>query len=186
MSRVVYVNGETMVYVKGNTASPIANISELGLAESPIRVTLDSRYLDVQVDAWGGEIPIDVQNRLSAINVSMSLVHFDPAVLEACVEESMGASTFGVLARAGNLMGGNAPRFNPLNHYIGLNLASPVGLRPWRFYFAYLVGPPMDWPLGTERSVVTLNWRAVPYTQDPWNGGLGASGYVLFDRTLDT
>ena len=83
-------------------------------------------------------------------------------------------------------MGGGWPRFNSNNHYIGLNIASPVGIEPWRFYFAYLANNPYEFPLGTEKSVVKLNWRIVPYTEDPWGNGTGAQGTVLFDNVLDT
>ncbi len=190
MARDFFINGESLVLVKGSAGSAIANLSELGLAEGPIRVTFDYRHRDMQVDAWGREIPVDVQWMLGAATITMNLIHFDRAVLEACQGESMGGAGGGAVPgtfnRAGTRMGGGAVRFAASNHYIGLNIASPVAGLPWRFFFTYLTMQPVDWPLGTEKSSIMTTWRAIPYTIDPWNGGFGAFGYQLFDRTLDS
>ena len=83
-------------------------------------------------------------------------------------------------------MGGNVARFAAGNNFIGLNLTSPVASKPWRFYFAYLVAPPATFPLGTEKSIIGLQWRAIPFTVDPWQGGSGALGQILWDHVLDT
>src|SRR5581483_5195340 len=143
MGRDFQINGETMVYVKGSNASAIASITELGLSEGPITLTLDFRHRDINVDAWGGEIPPEVQVMLAAVNISMPLIHLDRDILDTCIRESMGgAPAIGQLARAGARMGNNTVRFSAANHYIGLNLASPVGNKPWRFFTSYLTGPP--------------------------------------------
>lgn len=196
MARDFWINGETMVYVKGRSDSAIASLTELGLADSSIRITPNFRYDDIKVDAWG-EIPPEVQFMLSDVMITMTLVHFDRSVLATCLQLSQGgAPSEGQMARAGQRLGNNQPRFGPAtgspptgnnagNNYIGLNLSSPVAGQPWRFYYTYLTGPPMEFPLGAERSVVTLHWRAIPYTQDPYQGGLGAYGQYLWDHTLD-
>ena len=186
MARDFFINGETMVSVKGNVDSAIASLSQLGLADSPIRVRLDFRHMDIQVDAWGGEIPADVQCKLGSAIITMTMVHFDRDVLDGCLRESMGGVSLGTVARAGIRMGGGNTRFAGDNHYIGLNLASPVSAKVWRFHYCYLTGPPMEFPLGTERSIVALNWRAIPYTTDPWGAGVGAAGASLWDHTADT
>lgn len=191
MARDFFINGESLVLVKGRADSAIGALTQLGLSDGPIRVTLDHRHMDIQVDAWGGEIPPEVQYKLSSVSVSMNLVHFDRAVLDVCLAESMaGVVTIGSVGRAGARMGNGLPRFAAGgvngNHYIGLNIVSPIAGYPWRFLFSYLTGPPMEFPLGTERSVVQLNWRAIPYTVDPYGGGTGSLNSPLWDYTLDT
>ncbi len=186
MARDLLINGETMVYVKGNVTTQISGLTELGLSSDQIRIRPNFRYLDIMVNAWGNAFPIDVQNMLTDVNITMTLVHYDQVVLDICLRESMGgAAAFGTLPRAGSRLGGGVARFAAGNHYVGLNLASPVNNKPYRFYFAYLDGPPIELPLGTERSLVTCNWRAVPYTVDPWNAGVGSLGTVIFDNILD-
>lgn len=187
MSRDFQINGESLVKVKGMTGTAIGSLSELGLSPGPINVTFDFRHRDINVDAWGGEIPADVQGMLAAVNINMPLIHIDYDILNACMRESMcGSSATGTLVRAGTRMGGNAARFAAGNHYIGVNILSPIIARPYRFLFSYLTGPPVVIPLGTEKSVFQLNWRVIPYTQDPWGNGSGATGQVLWDNNLDT
>ena len=194
MARDFFINGECLVRVKGNVNTTISSLSELGLSEDPIVVTPDLKHTDLNLDAWGSEVPADVQFKLAAVTVRMKLIHFDRAVLDTCLIESMagagniaGAGLIGMLARAGRRMGGGNARFAANNHFIGLNLTSPSEAnKPWRFYSAYLTGPPMEMPLGTEKSVVALNWRVIPYTQDPWGGGTGADGVRLWDHSQDT
>lgn len=196
MSRDFYIPGPCMVYVKGRSTSAISTLSELGLTEDQIQVSPTIKHMDVMVNAWGGkEIPAEQQTFLADVNVVMRLVHFDTAVLQECIRLSMGGpNQAGAVAMAGTRMGAGAMRFAPLNNYIGLNITSPVVNDPWRFYYAYIVGAP-SFPLGTERQVATINWRVIPYTNDPWGGGTanpgtaagtGAQNALLWDRTLDT
>lgn len=185
MARDFFINGETMVYVKGNTDTPLSGLTELGLASEKITCTPVFKGEDLIVDAWG-DVPVDVQFMLAELRVSMTLVHIDRAVLDIVIRESMaGASSIGSLPRAGTRMGGGVPRFVSGNHYLGLNLSSPVGGKPWRFFFAYLFDQ-QEIDMGTKRSFFVLNWRVIPYTIDPYNGGLGALGTQLWDHTLDT
>lgn len=190
MSRSYVVNGQTLVLVKGRSDSAIGTLSELGLTTDQIRITPVFRHSDITVNAWG-EAPPEVQFKLAEVRISMTLVYYDNAVLQTCLQESMaGAPDFGALPMAGALMGNNLPRFAPGgangNHYIGLNLTSPVAGLPWRFLTAYLTNPPVDIPIGTDRTAIVCNWRAIPYTIDPWNNGLGSYGSYIFDRTLDS
>lgn len=190
MARAFFINGESMVSVKGNVNSNISSLSQLGLSDGPIRVTPDFRHRDVIVDATGPEIPNDIQCFLAAVNINMTLVHFDRSVLDYCMQESLAGmgtnNTVGQMPRAGTLMGNGAARFAAGNRYIGLNILSPVATKPWRFYFAYITGPPMEFPLGTEKSIVTVNWRVIPYSVDPWGGGTGSLNSPLWDHTSDS
>ncbi len=187
MARDFWVNGESMVYVKGASASYIANLTELGLSEGPIRIIPSYRHKDINLDAWG-LAAAEVQFMLAECQISMTLIHFDRTVLAACLQESLGATPLneGTMNRAGARLGNGAAPFAATNHFISLNISSPVAGLPWKFPTTYLTGPPMEFPLGTEKSSVVLNWRAIPYTTDPYNGGLGALGTVLWTHTADS
>ena len=186
MARDFQINGECLVRVKSRSDSNIGSLSELGLAQDPITVSMEFSHRDIKVDAWGAPPP-EIQFMLGTVSVSMNLIHLDRDVLDTCIRLSMGgAAAVGQLPRAGARMGGNVARFAVGNNFIGLNLSSPVQNKPWRFYYAYLANPPMSVPLGTEKSVYNLQWRVVPYTTDPWQGGSGASGQVLWDYVSDS
>lgn len=202
MSRSYFVNGETMVYVKGRSDSAIASLSELGLTDEQgiVTISLNFAHEEINVDAWRGA-PAEMQWMLADATITMTLINFDYNVLNTCLLLSMGGApgmNVGQMGRAGQLMGNGLPRFAPApnggaastgtnagNNYIGLNLSSPVGQLPWRFFFAYLAQPPINIPLGTQKSLMRLTWRAIPYTTDPWGNGTGAYAYPLFDHTLD-
>jgi hypothetical protein len=186
MARTIYVNGEAMVYVKGMAGSAIANLSELGLSDDQIPMRFNPIYDDVIVNAHG-RVGTDMQVFLEDCMITMTLVHYDPVILTECYRLSKGApNAAGNVARAGTLLGKGLARFAAGNNFIGLNIASPVGGIPYRFFFAYMVGPAMAIPVGNNRSIVTVNWRAIPYLADPWNGGAGALNTPIFDNTLDT
>lgn len=195
MARDFEIPGPAMVFVKGRSDSAIGSLQQLGLSEGPIRVNLSSAYMDLHVNAHSAaNIPVDTQWMLATANVSMNLIHFDSAILQACIMESMGgAPTFGKLGQGGQRLGNGLPRFHPAggvagygNHYIGVNITAPVSALPYRFLFSYLTTQPFEFNMGTEKKIVVLNWRAIPYVQDPWNSGLGSYGVTLFDNTLDT
>ena len=187
MARNLYLNGESLVSVKGMAGTAIANLSQLGLTDpSPIPVSFNFHIDPVLANAWG-KVPFNTQWMGATAQITMSLVHFDNDVLNACIQESMGGGgAVGQMARAGTVMGASATRFAAGNHFIGLNIYSPVQNIPWRFYWAYLSESPMTFPLGVERSIVQLTWTAIPFTLDPWNNGQGATNAVLFDHVLDT
>lgn len=190
MARDFQIPGECLVYVKGRADSGIGALQELGLADGPINVSLKFNHEDIKVDAWG-QAPPETQWMLAEATVSMNLVHFDPSILDICIMESMaGAPAIGQMRRAGARMGNNLARFAAGgalgNHYIGLNLTAPVSLKPWCFYYSFLAQNPATYPMGTQKQVAQLQWRVIPYTQDPWGGGTGANGTVLWSHTLDT
>lgn len=193
MSRQWFINGESMVAVKANSASPIASLTNLGLSEGDITVTEIYKHENMMVDAWGGgEVPADLQIFLQEVMIDMTLIFFDPTILAICENLAMGGvgtpdggSYDGILPRTGATMGGGVVRFAPGNNYIGLNIASPVAATPWRFLYTVLTGTPVRFPLGTHKSAVQLQFRAIPYTPDPWQSGLGSYGARVFDHTPD-
>ena len=176
-----------MVGVKGNSGTSIASVTNLGLSMDAISVSPRFVQEDMMVDAYGGGlIPADVQQFLADVTISMNLVHFDPDVLDVCIRETCGSQGIaaGTMNRTGARLGGGNARFAAGWHYVSLNITSPVAGKPFRFYNCYIVQP-FTWPMGTHKSPVVLTWRAIPYTTDPWGGGIGSFGQVLWDNTLD-
>lgn len=150
MGRIFYVNGETLVSYGGQ---------QLGLAPDPIRVKITPKYLDIQVDSWGaGNVPPEVQNMLAEAHITMTLVNFDPSVLQTATANMMAGSA-GTFARAGTFM---SSFMQPLK------LTSPVGGIPYTFPNTYLMQG-YEWPLGVERSLVVCTFRALalPAGGDP-------------------
>lgn len=188
MARDYYVNGESMVQVKGAAGSAIANLSQLGLTDDAIKVTPAFKFQEVSLDAWGNQkVPNEIQFMLASLTIRMNLVHFDKDILNACLQESVGgASAFGTMKRAGTRLGNSAARFAATNHFIGVNITSPVAALPWRFLHCYMPDVPFEFPLGTERSIVPVTFVCIPYLADPWNSGQGAEGVVLWDHGSDS
>jgi hypothetical protein len=189
MARNYYLNGESMVAIKGRADCPYPSLTNLGLTDSPIQLSIDYRHLLIRVDAYG-DCPPEIQSFGSFAYIAMTLVHFDYDVLMFTVAEAMGSSPGeGMLGHAGTLMGGGLARFGAggINgwHYVGLNVISATGKPPWRFLNSVLFEQPLSFPLGTERSLVGVRWASIPYSVDPWNGGLGSYGVPIYDHNLD-
>lgn len=200
MARDFFIGGESLVLVKGRTDSAIANLTELGLATDQIRCTPNFRHRELVVNAWG-EAPPDVQWMLSSVDITMNLIHVDRSVIDTCLLLSMGGDpvlgTVGRMGRAGQRLGNNLPRFSPAtaspgtgyaagNNLIGVNITQPVGGHPWCFLMCYLKEMPVEFTLGVEAEVFPLSWRCIPFTQDPYQGGLGAYNWPLWQHVLDT
>lgn len=167
MARNYFINGPALVSVDG---------AELGLSDSPIQVSVNMRHLDITVNAFGSEggtVPPEIHSMLADCTISMSLVHIDRAVLDTAMAKSMGGTTAGTLAKAGTLMGANSK-------FMSLSIKSPDGAKPWRFPSAYLAAS-FSIGLGVERSIHQLAWRALAYQADPYGGGTGAQGAILWD-----
>ena len=185
MARDFFINGESLVSVRSHTSSAIPTLTELGLASDPVRVQPIFHHRDIRLDAFG-DSPAEVQWMLAECLISFTLIHVDMNVLEECLRLSAGGpALYGEMARAGARLGNNLPRFAAGNNYISLTISSPVAARPYRFFFTYLENPPAEFPLGTEKSMIPIRFRCIPYSQDPYGGGLGAQNYVLYDRGSD-
>lgn len=213
MSRSFVVNGETMVSVKGGlhlSGTPVARLAQLGLSIDQIVVSPNFKHQDILVDDFGPQIPADIMWHIADVNIRMNLVNFDRSVLMTCVRESMAGGmpdlnfNDGLLAPTGSLMGNGVDLLSSGNHFISLNLLSPVLGIPWRFRASYLTSQPLEIPLGVKYSMVMLNWRAIPYQPmfpalDSVLCRLGpgrtlangvpleilSSGALLWDNTLD-
>lgn len=194
MARDFQIAGEVLVSVKGAEDTDISSLTELGLSIDAVEVRVDMVHRDLKASAWGG-VPVDTQVMGATARVRMNLVHYDNTVLEWCERLSLGYKggqqsfqkfPIGRLPSAGTRLGNNKARFASGNSYIGLNLTCPLGPRGrWRFYYAHLHQTPVVIPLGTDKSVVQLEWRVVPYTRDPWNDGYGMGGTDEVTQSLD-
>ena len=199
MGRNLVINGEAMTWVKFGKHIGITNsvpgvsgsqvLFELGLASEEIRVTPKYNHMDLPADDYGRETSPETLWMGAECNVQMTLVHYDPYVLDAIMNESMGGFELGedpgVLAPIGRPMGANVPMYSSGNHYMSLNILSPVQDMPYRFRTGYLTGPPVEIPLGTSRTLAKLNWRFIPYARPNASGEVYSSGVVLWDRELD-
>lgn len=161
------VNGETQISYDGNV---------LGLAESPVQVVITPKYKDIIVDAWGPSVPPEVQYFLAEARISFTLVYFDNVVVNSIWTNMMGGAlpngTIGQTSRAGTLM---SPYMKTLS------LSSPVLGRPWTFNNVY-AETSGTYPLGTEKTLLSMSFRAlpIPATGNPYGGGTGAQGTVLW------
>jgi hypothetical protein len=181
MARAYFINGETMVYVKGAAGTAIASLTELGLSDTEVRIILGSKYDDIKVNAYGEMVPPEIQVFGGEARLSFTLVHFDQAVLRECIRLANAAPVEGQEGRAGTLMGGGVALGVAGNNYVQFGFSSPIGQLPWRFFACILTDSP-EWPVGTHRSIVQCNVRAIPYSVDPWNNGTGLLGVPLYDH----
>lgn len=168
MARGFVIPGVTLVKVKGlgmlsesqDRTKP--SLRELGLAAEKVEILPRWKHEDQYVDDFGPNVPAEVHTMLAEVTVRMTLIHYDPDVLEACVCESQGGELDGIMAPPGRPLGGGVPLQTPGNHYISLGLISQFE-DPYRFRASYLTTEPLSFPLGTETSAVSLSWRALPY-----------------------
>lgn len=186
MGRDFVINGPCLVSVKGSSSSAISSLTQFGLSDEQIRVTLNSSFLPIKVNAWGNVAP-EVEFMNASALIRFTVVHFDRNVLNTLLTESMGgaaagATAAGTLGVAGGRLGNNAVQFAATNHYFQMCFLSPVANIPWRFQYCYLAEQPFEFPLGAERSVVGLSVQCIPYTIDPWNNGAGSAGSLLYDN----
>lgn len=95
MPRDWIIDGECLVKVKGGlhqSGFPIALRSELGLAQEEIRVVPRFRYQGLPCDDFGKEVFPEHLWMLATADIHMTLIHWDPAVVEACFMEAMGGA----------------------------------------------------------------------------------------------
>lgn len=187
MARGYVVNGECLVLVKGMVGTEIEEITELGLAEKGIIITPKYVHKDIRVDDFGPEVPADVLAMIAECSIAMTLVNFDPYILDACLSESMGGGVAGTMAGAGIPLGGGIPLYEEDCHYITLSLTSPneefdFGLPAWNFLATYMPVKPMEYPIGTEKTLARLLWRAIPYVEPTSDGEILSAGAVIWNR----
>ncbi len=215
MSRDLVVNGEVLVKVQGGShmsGFPIGDVSELGLTSDKTKMTFKFNHKDINVDDFGPLIPAEVMCQCAEVNIHMNLIHYDYEVLDVCMAEAMGGGLAGVgpanpgfpgfvpvllndfqpggtLQPTGTLLGNMRPILASGCHFITVNLTSPVFGLPWNFLACYLTNSPAEIPLGTDCSIVPLQWRCIPYRPPtPLIGGSGgfteilSSGIVIWNH----
>lgn len=195
MARQFNIAGQSLVQVIGPAGSlfpgtwgppvgpGLAGGAQLGLSVDPIEVTVLINSEPVIVDAYGKNNPIDEQVYGGEAMMRMNLVHFDPVFLGEVVRLSLGGTAEGLLGTAGHLRGNNSVLGSSTNRLMCLSITSPLGnFLPYTFHAAYLKDQPIRFPFGAERTIVQLEWRALAYTIDPWNGGAGSLGAPLYSR----
>jgi hypothetical protein len=163
MSRNYLIFGETLVKVAGGQVG--TTDTELGLASEPISIAPQLYFHDLHVDDYGPNVPCDVLWMLADVRIRMTLVHFDYLVLRQCLQSSMGGGGGNSAAGAGTPLGATHALTLSSNNLLRLKLVSNNGQQTtWTFSAAYLVDSPWELKLGTNHSLVTLNWRAIPYS----------------------
>lgn len=197
MSRDFVINGESLVRVRfgaqlspsiSNIVGSQTNLSELGLTEGDIRVSPNWSHDEIHADDYGPNIPAELHWMLSDCNITMRLAHFDPVTLQRCIQQSMAGQSLtndGIMAGAGTPMGGFVPFLASGYYFMSMNILSPVLSTPWRFPAAYLAERPFSYPLSTKRSLVDLNWRAIPLPPNP-TVEITSSGSILWDHQTQT
>lgn len=172
------------VYFRNIIGFPVwrAIPTQLGLTSEKISINLQYNHIPIKVDSFGSVQSPEMMVNMAGAMIDMLLVDYDDDVLDTCQAESLGGSKnpvrpaafgyAGVMNPAGSLLGNNKKLYTSGCHYIGLLLdnapaASEDFPVTWWFPSCYLVGPPQEIPIGTERSLVRLRWQAIPYT--PYN-----------------
>ena len=168
------------------TASPAYStqtpqLFSLGLSSDSVTISPKINYKNVYADDLGQDVPVEVLYRLSECNIRMTLVHYDQLVLDQLVAESMGGATSGGTMVANSTPLGGLHKLEGFTtalstaagvrgwggssgcHFAELWLTSPVLGLPYRFPATHLADQPVVVPLGTKRSLVGLNFRAIPY-----------------------
>lgn len=175
MPRDFVISGEALVTVFGGGALVDTDgnqtLQELGLAAEGIRVVPKYAHKEIHHDAFGPDIPGDIMTQLAEVSIYMTLIHYDTDILDFCMANATGGihndrpvfPEAGVLAPSGTLLGRGVPLTDPKNLLIRVGLQSPILLEPWRFLACYIDTQPLEIPLGTEKTLVKLRWRCIPY-----------------------
>lgn len=208
MARQYHVTGEHMVYVRNwympgarNTTDASSEeevfFVELGMTSESTQITVNYGQTDVYTDDYVPGAPAEVLTGMYRdAFISMTLVHFDEDVLNMCIANAAGSSDAALQGSPGVPMGRWKDVTEEGCFYVELYLQPAIrfgleqGLvtarqeKPWKFFHAYLQGN-WTYPIGAEKSLVKLQWRAVPYykpTDISATTEIKGSEGQLFDR----
>lgn len=191
--------------VLGVIPGTLSTLTELGLCSEQIKITPNHNHHDINIDNYGPKVPVDVMAQMRDCTIEMTFVHFDDYVLAVCMAESAGGLNFGVdpifgninaswngiAGNAGQLLGGGKDYFASGNHFISLSLlpinyfaaAFPPGAM-MRFPTCYITDR-VVYPIGTERSLVSVTWRSIPYRPYLSGSDYPSMSGLLFDDLID-
>ena len=186
MARDLYIFGETLVSVEGKAPAINSDTSdpnnsgpgELGLAADMVRIMPQWNYKDLRADDFGPAVPPETLWMGGICFIGMTLVDFDKDILELCEQAAMGitdGSQDGSMAEFGIPLGATSS-------FIKLTLGSDLQ-DPYIFPYCHLMGPPYQRPLGVERSLVTLQWRSLPFMPPSQGGEVSSTGTNIWQRS---
>lgn len=206
MARSYTIYGEHIVKIySGSTnftfTETSGQIVELGLTDNITRIQPIFHHQDIHVDDFGNKAPAEVMSMMAECRIEMTLVHYDPTVLSCCLWDAKGfngigtdlgfeALNEGACGAAGTLMGGGRDVGHEDNRYSELFLIFPKTdevtmsqRQPYVFHACYLDSRPLEIPISTERSLVKLSWRAIPYdTFASGSNEIRSSGSIIWSR----
>lgn len=206
VGRDFQIYGEALISVRGNgnLGSGGGSIKwELGLAEGPITITPAYHHNPVNTEDFA-DVPVDMQWMLDEVSIRTRLIHYDPLVLSWTLAESrggiwtnhtapqivngvptllpgLGNTKEGAYVGAGSLLGKGLPLLASGNNFVRLYVESATQVMPWRFLSVYVPTPPLEIPLGTEKTGLEIEWRAIPYCPIYQSGGSMTSGGVILN-----
>lgn len=176
-----------MVYVNSPTFD---GVTELGMTDSPIRITVRYNHKEKKVDDYGDQVPAEVFTNLADAMIQMTLINFDMDVLRNCLRETVAGPTQfseGVMGPVGQPMGAAKDSLVVGNRYIRLAIESSLDELPWRFPSCYIANQ-MEFPISAQATGVNIVWRALPYSL-PYPKSFGsevrAVNAVLYDHELE-
>lgn len=130
-------------------------------------------HFPIDVDGWMFAPP-ERQVFPMDCTVSMTLVHFDIAILETAMANSMQSSSEGVDPIGGTLLGANSG-------YKTLTLSSPGPANNTFTFTSAYIKDSYELPLGAERSLLQVTFHCVGYRTDPYGStGIGAQGVIVY------
>lgn len=98
-------------------------VGELGLSANPIKVSLIGYHEDMRIDAFGSKAPADIIFNYAEAKIDMTLIHYNPSLLELCYNESMGGYVTGNgMTPPGTPLGGGKALYASGCHFLGLTL----------------------------------------------------------------
>lgn len=189
MARNYYVNGETLVKLKGgahlqNFGMSGSSVVTLGVAADPIEISYNFNHQDQHTDRFTNEKPVDVMWMGGDAIIKINLIHFDNDILDTAISESMDgySPNNGSTGIPGLTLGHNLAPYASGCRYMGLGLTSSI-TSGRSFPTCYLHQQPVQVPLGTKRSIVQVQFRAVRYAKMNTDGTVAESASLLWEYT---
>jgi hypothetical protein len=192
MPRGFFINGPCLVEIGFPAQYGGSGLEELGLSTDSVQVIPHFEHYEKHIDNFGPNVPADLIGLGGWAEVRMTLVHFNPVVLRACINESLaggfgafGGQFTGLLGPIGEMFGNGVKAYRGTgSHFVGVCLTSPYIGFPWRFLSAVLQDQ-ATWPLGTKTSMVDLSWKCLPRITSPYQNSttdLRSTGAAIWDH----